>query len=136
MLQQETNCRKTTLLWANEKRRKRARVYKTLLRIGRMEIFMKLSEKHSTVTLRTDTVREGELSLSYTLFYEENPHASYRAPLYSVRVVSRAENEETEQSEVCDSFADPGHALIFYELCRTHRVLPIHLHEVREDFEE
>ncbi len=108
---------------------------KAQLQNGRMEIIMKLSEKHNTVTVRTDTVREGELCLSYTLFYKESLHASYRTPLYSVRVVSHAENAAAQESEVCDSFADPGHALVFYELCRTHHVLPIHLREVREDFE-
>ena len=96
---------------------------------------MKLSEKLRTVTVRTDTVREGEFLLRYTLFYEENLHASARAPLYSMRAELIEENETTEMREIHNTFADPGHALIFYELCRTHRVFPSHLLDVREDFE-
>ncbi len=97
---------------------------------------MKQSEKLHTVTVRTDTVQEDALTLRYTLFCSENLHtAHHRAPLYSIRAEILLENEATETAELNDTFADPGHALIFYELCRTHRVLPIHLCEVREDFE-
>ncbi len=97
---------------------------------------MKQLEKLDAVTVRTDTAREGDLTLRYTLFYKENPHAPYRrAPLYSVRAEILRENDEVEACELIDTFADPGHALIFYELCRTHRVFPVHLRNIREEFE-
>jgi hypothetical protein len=87
-----------------------------------------------TVTVRTDETTEGDLALRYALSTIESPHAAYRATLYRVSVCALASGEGRKECAEQD-FADPGHALIFYELCLTHRVLPIHLGEVREDFE-
>ena len=95
---------------------------------------MKLSERMRTVTVRTDETTEGNLALRYTLSTVESPHATCRTVLYRVSVCALASGEGREECREED-FADPGHALIFYELCRTHRVLPVHLCEVREDFE-
>lgn len=92
---------------------------------------MKLSERNDMTAVRSDTVSEGGSTYRYTLFIRRDPHATYRSPLYSVR----AEVLGGDCYEALDAFIDPGHALIFYELLRTHRVSPVHLLEVLEDFE-
>lgn len=95
---------------------------------------MRQAERLRTTAVREDTVSEDGHRLTYTLFFRDALHKRC-APLYSIRAHIERENGQTESEELLDTFADPGHALIFYELCLTHRVLPVHLCEVREDFE-
>lgn len=94
---------------------------------------MKLSEKRPTVTVRTDTVTEEKITYRYTLFYSLGLHEVNRSPMYSVRA-ERIDGEGNCQQEATECLLDPGYALIFYEICREHRVSPAHLHDVAQDF--
>ncbi len=91
--------------------------------------------KYQEITVRSETIREKDFVYRYVLYYREDLHTS-RSPLYSIRAQVAQQGEETSVAQITDAFADPGHALIFFELCRTHRVMPIHLAEVLEDFEK
>lgn len=96
---------------------------------------MKQSEKMNATVVRTETVHENGFTYRYVLYFRQDPHTSYRPPLYSVRAELTQEDGATYAAEVTDVFADPGHALIFFSLCHEHLVMPMHLSEVLADFE-
>lgn len=96
---------------------------------------MKQQQKHAEITVRSETIREKDFVYRYALYYKEDLHASGKAPLYSIRAYLAEQGGERSCAEIEDAFADPGHALIFFELCKTHKVMPAHLCEVLEDFE-
>ncbi len=96
---------------------------------------MKSSVKANMLTVRTDTVTSDKITYRYTLFYSQSPHAAYRTPLYYIRAERIDAHGICLQDAVTDAIADPGYALILYEVLREHRVSPVHLCEVAEDFE-
>ena len=91
--------------------------------------------KQKEITVREETIREKDFVYRYVLYYREDLHAG-KSPMYSIRAQVAQQGEATSVAHITDAFADPGHALIFFELCRTHRVMPVHLAEVLEDFEK
>lgn len=91
--------------------------------------------KHQEITVRAETIRQKDFVYRYVLYYREDLHTS-KTPLYSIRAQLTRQGEETIASEITDAFADPGHALVFFELCRTHRISPLHLADVLSDFEK
>ena len=97
---------------------------------------MKQQVKHQEITVRKETIREKDFVYQYVLYYKEDLHARGKAPLYSIRARVARQGEPTASAEIEDAFADPGHALIFFELCKTHKVMPAHLCDVLEDFEQ
>ena len=96
---------------------------------------MKASMKSDMLTVRTDTVTAETITYRYTLEYSQSSHAAYRTPLYYIRVERLDPRGNCEQDARTDAIADPGYALILYEVLREHRVSPVHLREVAEDFE-
>ena len=96
---------------------------------------MKQSEKINATVIRTETVHKNGFIYKYTLLFSQDPHTSYRTPLYSIRAELYDEGGRIDTAEVTDAFADPGHALIFFSLCHEHLVMPIHLCDVLMDFE-
>lgn len=96
---------------------------------------MRQQAKYSEITVRSETIREKDFVYRYALYYKEDLHARGKAPLYSIRAQLSEQGGESTCAEIEDAFADPGHALIFFELCKTHKVMPAHLSEVLEDFE-
>ena len=95
---------------------------------------MKLSEQTNNLTIRTDTVKEEELTYRYTLSASQSPHASYRAPRYFLKA-ERLGTDGSILQEATAAVADPGYALILFEILCAHRVSPVHLCDVIEDFE-
>ena len=95
---------------------------------------MKQQVKHAEITVRSETIREKDFVYRYALYYKEDLHAKDKAPLYSIRAYLSEQGGESSCAEIEDAFADPGHALIFFELCKTHKVMPAHLSDVLEDF--
>ena len=94
---------------------------------------MKLSEKRYSIPVRTDTVTEEDIVYRYTLFFSQPLHAPTRSPAYFIQ----AETLDPEGrciEKATETLLDPGYAMVFYEICREHRVSPVHLHDVAEDF--
>ena len=96
---------------------------------------MKQQVKHQEITVRKETIREKDFVYQYVLYYKEDLHARGKAPLYSIRAQVAEQGGETSYAKIEDAFADPGHALIFFELCKEYKVMPAHLCDVLEDFE-
>lgn len=96
---------------------------------------MKQQVKHAEITVRSETIREKDFVYRYALYYKEDLHANGKTPLYSIRAQLSEQGGDGSCAEIEDAFADPGHALIFFELCKTHKVMPAHLSDVLEDFE-
>ena len=96
---------------------------------------MKQSEKTDTTLVRTETVYDNGYTYRYLLFLRQDPHTTYRPPLYSIRAELTEDGKPTHAEEVTDAFFDPGRALIFFSLCHEHLVLPGHLLEILMDFE-
>ena len=96
---------------------------------------MKQQVKHPEITIRSETIREKDFVYRYVLSRKENLHSHERTPLYSICAQVAEQGGETTYAKIEDAFADPGHALIFFELCKTHKVMPAHLSDVLEDFE-
>jgi hypothetical protein len=96
---------------------------------------MKQQVKYSEITVRSETIREKDFVYRYVLYYKEDLHARGKTPLYSIRAQLSEQGGETSYAQIEDAFADPGHALIFFELCKEHKVMPAHLSDVLEDFE-
>lgn len=84
--------------------------------------------------IREDERTDGGLSYLYRLAVCENDrHASFRIPLYSVYVnMTDADGEETSAS-IKNAFCDAGQALIFYDKVVKNLATPIDLTYIFED---
>ena len=94
---------------------------------------MKLSEKIHAIPVRTDTVAEEDILYRYTLSLCQDMHAPYQCPTYLIQA-EQIDADGSTLREATEVLVDPGYALIFYEICREHRVSPVHLHDIAEDF--
>ena len=94
---------------------------------------MKKQRTKDTV-IRQDFREDSENSYSYQLIMREDTRtASYKIPLYSIRVnMTDAEGESTS-ADVKDFFADAGKAIKFYEKLVRYLATPIDLRYIVED---
>ena len=94
---------------------------------------MKKKKTIDTV-IRQDFREDSENSYSYQLIMRENTHtASYRIPLYSIRVNMTDSDGEFTTADVKDVFADAGKAINFYEKLVRYLATPIDLKYIVED---
>lgn len=95
---------------------------------------MRQAEKTEEKTIRTEVREADGYRYTYRLLTRESrATASYRLPLYSVRVTLLAPSGKETEAELSDVFADPGRALLFFERMKEHLVTPIDLPYIFED---
>ena len=71
--------------------------------------------KFKDTVIRQDNVNDGENEYTYQLIMREGAKlASYRIPLYSVKVVMTNNDGDSTSASVKDVFADAGKAICFY----------------------
>ena len=84
--------------------------------------------------IKSDKVTYGAAVYSYSLIMRESRRvASYRIPLYSVRIELITEEGEHTSNEAKDVFADIGKALVFYDMLVDNLVTPLNLPYILED---
>ena len=94
---------------------------------------MKLSEQ-TNLTIRQDTVKDEGVTYRYTLSAAQSLHSALRTPHYFLKA-ERLDTDGSILQEATASVLDPGYALILFEILCAHRVSPLHLSDVIEDFE-
>lgn len=84
--------------------------------------------------IRSDERADGNFLYSYRLIVCENDqHASFRIPLYSVTVNMTDEVGDVTTASVKNAFCDAGQALIFYDKIVKNLATPIDLTYIFED---
>ncbi len=84
--------------------------------------------------IKSDKITYGATVYSYSLIMRESKRvASYRIPLYSVRIELITEDGELTSNEAKDVFADVGKALVFYGMLVENLVTPLNLPYILED---
>lgn len=95
---------------------------------------MKQREKTQESVIRREIRSDGENEYCYELIIKESQRvASYKIPLYSIRVGMKNEVSEYTEAEVKDVFADPGKAIVFFEKLISNLATPIDLAYILED---
>ena len=90
--------------------------------------------KFKDTVIRQDNVNDGENEYTYQLIMREGAKlASYRIPLYSVKVVMTNNDGDSTSASVKDVFADAGKAICFYEKIVKGLATPIDLRYIIED---
>ena len=95
-----------------------------------------MRQKHKTTDtiIRCDNVCEGDFSYRYELIMKEGDGvASWRIPLYSIRIHMTDKSGVSTSSDVRNIFADVGKAIIFYEKLLRNLATPIDLAYIVED---
>ena len=64
---------------------------------------------------------------------ESNYTASFRIPLYSIRVTLTSPDGETTSSEIKEVFADAGKAILFFDKVVRNLATPVDLAYILED---
>lgn len=91
-------------------------------------------QKMRDTIIRQDFREDSENSYSYQLIMREDTRtASYKIPLYSIRVNMTDSNGESSSADVKDLFADAGKAIKFYEKLVRYLATPIDLRYIVED---
>ncbi len=91
-------------------------------------------EKTADKVIKRDERLDGAIAYSYELSVKENKNqASFRIPLYSVKVCMIDETGEESSAAVEDAFCDAGQALIFYDKVVRNLATPIDLAYILED---
>ncbi len=95
---------------------------------------MRQKEKTTDTVIRTDTRQDGEFTYRYELIMKRGEGvASWRIPLYSIRVYLTDGDGHSTEGDVKDVFADVGKAVIFYEKVVRNLATPIDLIYTLED---
>lgn len=85
-------------------------------------------------TVRVSEVASGGAHYKYTLIVKESRRvASFRLPLYSVRIEMRTADGRLTEAQTGDIFADLGKAVVFYERLVDNLATPINLAYILED---
>lgn len=85
-------------------------------------------------TVRISEVSSGGAHYKYTLMVKESRRvASFRLPLYSVRIEMRTSDGRLTEAQTGDIFADLGKAVVFYERLVDNLATPINLAYILED---
>ena len=89
---------------------------------------MRQAEKTDEKIIRTETCTEEGYRYTYDLLARESrATASYKLPLYSVRVTLVSPEGKETCAELSDVFADPGRAILFFDRIRENLATPIDL---------
>lgn len=84
--------------------------------------------------IKRETVESHGSVYEYALIMRESTRvASYRIPLYSIRIKLTLATGETTEAEACDVFSDVGKALVFYDRIVEHLATPLNLPYILED---
>ena len=95
---------------------------------------MRQKEKTTDTVIRREERSDGENSYSYELIMKESMRtASYRIPLYSIRVGMTNSVGAYTCADVKDAFADAGKAILFFEKVVRNLATPIDLTYILED---
>ncbi len=96
---------------------------------------MRQREKTTDTIIRTDTKRDSEdNSYRYELIMKESRGvASWRIPLYSIKVNMTDSAGNDTSADTKDIFADAGKAILFYEKLVRNLATPIDLAYILED---
>ena len=95
---------------------------------------MRQKEDTRDTVIRRDLASDGRNSFEYELIMKESSRvASYRIPLYSIKVRMIDELGRCSESDLKDAFADPGKALVLYEKIVRNLATPIDLAYIHED---
>lgn len=92
------------------------------------------STKTTDTVIRCETRVDGEDTYVYRLIMKESVSlASYRITLYSVSVEFYGSDGQRTEGEIRDAFADPGRAILFFEMLVNNLATPIDLPYILED---
>ncbi|MBQ8322238.1 MAG: hypothetical protein IJX92_07735 [Clostridia bacterium] len=95
---------------------------------------MNSKECFTDTVIRKDLVSDEENSYSYELILREGTRtASWRIPLYSIKVSMTDSDGIFTSADVTDAFADASRAIRFYEKLVRNMATPIDLPYVVED---
>lgn len=95
---------------------------------------MRQAEKTDERIIRTEVCEEDGYRYTYDLLtHESRATASFRLPLYSVRVTLVSPEGKETCGELSDVFADPGRAILFFDRIRENLATPIDLPYIFED---
>ena len=95
---------------------------------------MKQREKTHDTVIRREERTDGKNSYSYELLIKESLRvASYKMPLYSIRVGMTNEFGDFTTADIKDAFADAGRAIFFFEKIVNNLATPIDLAYILED---
>lgn len=95
---------------------------------------MRQKEKTTDTVIRCDARCEEGFSYKYELIMKEGEGvASWRIPLYSIKVHLTDRNGKCTSADIKDVFADLGKAIIFYERLVRNLATPIDLAYILED---
>jgi len=95
---------------------------------------MKQREKTKDTVIRREERSDGENKYLYELTVSESKStASYRLPLYSIRVSMTMADGERSSAKAKKAFADAGKAILFYEKVVRNLATPIDLAYIMED---
>lgn len=90
--------------------------------------------KFKDTVIRQDHKKDGENQYTYQLIMREGARlASYKIPLYSIKVTMTAGSGDTSCASIRDVFADAGKAICFYEKIVRGLATPIDLRYIMED---
>lgn len=91
-------------------------------------------QRFKDTVIRQDHKDDGENEYTYQLIMREGAKvASYKIPLYSVKVVMTDSSGESTSASVKDVFADAGKAISFYDRIVSGLATPIDLRYIIED---
>jgi hypothetical protein len=95
---------------------------------------MRRSNKEIEKAVRVSEVSACGAHYKYTLLVRESQRvASFRLPLYSVRIEMRSADGRLTEAETGDIFADLGKAVVFFERLVDNLATPINLAYILED---
>ena len=95
---------------------------------------MRQKEKTTDTVIRFDNKCDGQFNYRYELIMKEGDGvATWRIPLYSIRVHMTDQSGHSTSSDIKDVFADVGKAIIFYEKLVRNLATPIDLAYILED---
>ena len=95
---------------------------------------MRQAEKTDEKIIRTEMCEEDGYRYTYDLLTRESrATASFRLPLYSIRVTLLSPEGKETQAELSDVFADPGRAILFFDHVRENLATPSDLPYIFED---
>ena len=92
------------------------------------------STRTTDTVIRCETRVDGENTYVYRLIMKESASlSSYRISLYSVAIEFFGADGTRTEGEIRDAFADPGRAILFFELLVKNLATPIDLPYILED---
>ena len=94
---------------------------------------MRNTKTADTVIRREERCVGGDTYVYRLIMKESASLASYRITLYSVAVEFCGADGRRTEGEIRDAFADPGRAILFFEMLVKNLVTPIDLPYILED---